>query len=350
MFNVPERISLALASRGARVLYSEVPVSRFRRRGQPLSEVSEGVYRFGPEYLGEKFNSLPVIGDLQWKAIAKQIIDHAESLKLKDAVFLYSHFEKMTALCEEMRAAGHPLVHICMDYPEPYQYELIELSDQTVVIPNYVFRELQARYGEKIQWIPQSIHLPPAKPQSDGSPPEPAEIAKIPRPRLGYLGPVFARLNQPILRDVLTINPDWHFVYFGDSADFLPPNAHAMGWHSPDELPPYLESLDTGLMPYDCSSKKNLYCSPLKLYDYFLRGLPVVSTPILEISDFKDLVYVGSTAEELSAAVVRALEEPPDSPKRALRMDIARAHSTEAQGQRLEQVLALLKTGQRKMA
>jgi hypothetical protein len=123
-----------------------------------------------------------------------------------------------------------------------------------------------------------------------------------------------------------------------------------MGWHSPDELPPYLESLDTGLMPYDCSSKKNLYCSPLKLYDYFLRGLPVVSTPILEISDFKDLVYVGSTAEELSAAVVRALEEPPDSPKRALRMDIARAHSTEAQGQRLEQVLALLKTGQRKMA
>jgi hypothetical protein len=103
-------------------------------------------------------------------------------------------------------------------------------------------------------------------------------------------------------------------------------------------------------MPYDCLSKKNLYCSPLKLYDYFLRGLPVVSTPILEISDFKDLVYVGSTAEELSTAVVCALEEPPDSPKRALRKDAARAHSTEAQGKRLEEVLALLKTSQRKMA
>jgi hypothetical protein len=144
MFNVPERISLAIASRGARVLYCEIPVSRVRRKGQPLTEVSEGVYRFGPEYLGAKLNSLPVIGHLQWKAVAKQIVDRAESLKLKDPVFLYSHFENMTPLCEEMRAAGYPLVHICMDYPEPYQYELIEVSDQTVVIPKHVFSELRS--------------------------------------------------------------------------------------------------------------------------------------------------------------------------------------------------------------
>ncbi len=350
MFNVPERISLALASRGARVLYCKVPVSRIRRKGQPITEVSEGIYRFGPEYLGAKLNSLPVIGHLQWKAVAKQIVERAESLKLKDPVFLYSHFENMTPLCEKMRAAGYPLVHICMDYPEPYQYELIEVSDQTVVIPKHVFSELRSRYGGKIQWIPQSIHLLAAALETNTSSSEPAEIAPIPRPRLGYLGPVFARLDLPLLRAVLAKNPDRHFVYFGDSDHTLPPNAHAMGWHRPDQLPRYVESLDAGLMPYDCSGKKNLYCSPLKVYDYFLKGLPVVSTPILEISEFKDLIYVGSTADELSAAVARALEEPPDSPKRALRMDVARAHSIEAQGQRLEEVLALLKTGQRKSA
>ncbi len=350
MFNVPERISLALASRGARVLYCEIPVSRVRRKGQPLTEISDGVYRFGPEYLGAKLNSLPVIGHLQWKAVAKQIVERAESLKLKDPVFLYSHFENMTPLCEEMRTAGYPLVHICMDYPELYQYELIEISDQTVVIPKHVFNELRPRYGEKIQWIPQSIHLPAAPLDTKASSSEPAEIARIPRPRLGYLGPVFARVNLPLLRDVLVRNPDIHFVYFGDPDHTLPANAHAMGWHRPDELPRYVQSLDAGLMPYDCSGKKNLYCSPLKLYDYFLRGLPVISTPILEISEFKGLVYVGSSAEELSAAVTRAFEEPLDSPKRALRMEVARAHSTEAQGQRLEEVLALLKTGQRKSA
>jgi len=351
MFNVPERIALAIASRGARVLYCEIPVSRFHRKGEPLNEVSERVFRFGPEYLGAKFNSLPVIGNLQWKAVAKQIIERANSLKLKDPVFLYSHFERMRPLCEEMRSAGYPLVHICMDYPEAYQYELIEISDQTVVIPKSVFHELRARYGEKIQWIPQSIHLPSAEVRNNGPRPEPVEIAPISRPRLGYLGPTFARLALRMLRQVLAKNPDWHFIYFGDSNnDLRLPNAHAMGWHPPDELQRYAQSLDVGLMPYDCLGKKNLYCSPLKLYDYFLTGLPVVSTPILEISELKDLVYVGSNAEELSAAVGRALKEPSDSPKRSLRAEVARAHSTEAQGRRLEEVLELLKTSQEKTA
>src|SRR6201981_902582 len=113
MFNVPERIALALASRGARVLYCEIPVSRFRRKGEPLNEVSERVFRFGPEYLGAKFNSLPVIGNLQWKAVAEQIIEHVKSIKLKDPVFLYSHFERMRPLCEEMRSSGNHLALLC---------------------------------------------------------------------------------------------------------------------------------------------------------------------------------------------------------------------------------------------
>ena len=351
MFNVPERIALAIASRGARVLYCEIPVSRVHRKGEPLNEISKGVFRFGPEYLGEKLNSLPVVNNLQWKAVAKQIIARANSVKLKDPVFLYSHFKRMRPVCEAMRSAGHPLVHICMDYPEAYQYELIEISDETMVIPKSVFHELRERYGEKIQWIPQSIHLGVAPVQNNGPRPEPVEIASIPRPRLGYLGPTFARLNLPMLRELLKKNPDWHFIYFGDSNNELRlPNAHTMGWHRPDELPRYVESLDVGLMPYDCLGKKNLHCSPLKLYDYFLTGLPVVSTPILEMSEFKDLVYIGSSAEELSAAVGRALTEPSDSPKRSLRAEAARAHSTEALGRRLEEVLKLIKTSPEKTA
>ncbi len=158
-FNVPERISLALAHRGSRVLYCEIPISRLRRRGRLFSELHPGVYGFGPEYIGAKLNYLPLVRDWQWKKIAQQILKHTRALCLKSPVFIFSHVDRMTALCREMRAAGFPLVHICMDYPEPYQYELIELSDQTLVIPKSVFQELRAKYGDKIQWIPQSIHL-----------------------------------------------------------------------------------------------------------------------------------------------------------------------------------------------
>jgi hypothetical protein len=345
VFNVPERVALALASRGARVLYCAMPVSRFHHSRAPLREVVGGVYRFVPEYLGSKLSSLPIIGNLQWEVVARQIIAHAKTLQLKDPVFLYSHVEHMTALCKAMREAGFPLVHICMDYPEAYQFELIELSDQTLVIPKAVFHELRAKYGEKIQWIPQSIHLS-ASFQKSPVREEPAQLAAIPRPRLGYLGPIFARLNLPILREFLAQNRNWHFVYFGESNDLPAPNAHAMAWRTPEELAKLVASFDVGLMPYDCTEMKNLHCSPLKLYDYFLAGLPVVATPILAISEFKDLIYAGSTAQELTDAVDRALREPPDSPQRALRVDVARAHSTDALGQRLEDVLKLLRKNQ----
>jgi hypothetical protein len=346
VFNVPERVALALASRDSRVLYCEMPVSRFRRSGKALHEVAPRVYRFGPKYFGAKLNSLPVAGQLQWKMVAQQIIAHVNKLKLRDPWFLYSHVDGIAALCNEMRSAGFPLIHICMDFPEPYQHELIELSDQTLVIPKSVFRELRAKYGNKIEWIPQSIHIPAratsAQPQGNALGTEPDELRQVPRPRLGYLGPIFARVNLPVLRDLLTRNPSWHFVHFGESKDLELPNVHGMVWRPPEELPSFVASFDVGLMPYDCTAKKNLHCSPLKLYDYFLAGLPVVATPILELSEFRDLIYSGETARELSDAVLGALEEPADSPKRELRMEVARAHSTEALGQRLETVLGAL--------
>ena len=307
-------------------------------------------YRFGPEYLGARLSTVPIVGKLQWKMVARQIIAHAKSLKLRDQVFFYSHVDGIAALCEEMRVAGLPLIHICIDYPEPYQYELVELSDQTLVIPKSVFHELRATYGDKIQRIPQSIHLTTATQRDNGARTELAQLAAVPRPRLGYLGPIFARLNLAMLREILTRNRNWHFVYLGESKELQLPNAHSVAWQPSEELPGFVACFDVGLMPYDFADKKNLHCAPLKLYDYFLAGLPVVATPILALAEVKDLVYLGETTLELSDAIVRALEEPVDSPKRALRMEVARAHSTDALGLRLAEVLKSLEEGSRNHA
>jgi hypothetical protein len=66
---------------------------------------------------------------------------------------------------------------------------------------------------------------------------------------------------------------------------------------------------------------------PLKLFDYFSRGLPVVSTPIACLQEYKHLVYLGGTAKELADATLCALREPGDSPKKESRRAIARRHS-----------------------
>jgi hypothetical protein len=339
VFNVPERVALALASRCARVLYCEMPASRFRHVVKPLDEVAKNVYRFAPEYLGGKLRFFPGAGALQWNMVARQILGHASALRLKDPLFLFSHIDRMAPLCHEMKACGLPLVHICMDYPEPYQYELIDVSDQTLVIPRAVFCKLRSKFGEKIQWIPQSIHLPAENSRPYVSFAEAAALGSTPRPMLGYLGPIFARVNLPLLRGVLQTHPEWQFICFGGGEDLRLSNTHNAKWLPPEAIPSFAAALDVGVMPYDCFEEKNLHCVPLKLFDYFLAGIPVVATPAISLWEFSDLIYFGDTSEGFSGAICDALNEPATSPKRKLRQEIAYAHSTEKLGERLEEVL-----------
>src|SRR6202162_5853225 len=95
VFNVPERVALALASRCARVLYCEMPASRFRHVVKPLDEVAKNVYRFAPEYLGGGLTFCPGAGDLRWNVEAKEIWGRASALVWKDPLFLRSHIERM---------------------------------------------------------------------------------------------------------------------------------------------------------------------------------------------------------------------------------------------------------------
>ena len=335
-FNVPERIALALAHMGARVLHCEYPVSRFRRPGRPLREIRTGVYGFGPEYYGAKFNIVPAVRNWQWGDVGAQIRRRAAELRLRDPLFIYSHLEHMAPLCLDMKAHRFPLVHICMDYPEEYQYELIEISDRTIVIPKPVYSKLRAKYGDKIQWIPQSICPNDGVAREYGEPPD---FSAIPRPRLGYLGPIHARLNLSLLANVLSLRPNWQFICFGGGEELPLPNVHNLAWRPPEQLAACVAALDVAVMPYDCFVDRNLHCVPLKLFDYFLSGIPIVSTPILSVTEFSDIVYIGDTAREFVRATESALGEPPTSPKRRLRIEAARAHSTDALGVCLEGVL-----------
>ena len=171
---------------------------------------------------------------------------------------------------------------------------------------------------------------------------ESAEVASIPHPRLGYLGPVFGRLNIPLIRSVLAAHPEWQFLCFGVTEALKLPNVHSLPWQKPAELGRYITSFDIGVMPYDCFTEKNLHCAPLKLFDYFLAGLPVVSTPVIPLWEFEDLIYFGETAEEFACAIRRALDEPAQSPKRKMRIEAAHAHSTEALAKRLQELDILL--------
>ncbi|MFZ0639054.1 MAG: hypothetical protein WAM59_05085 [Candidatus Acidiferrales bacterium] len=340
MSGLVERLALAISILGGKVLYCENPVSRFRGRGRTLEKVTNGVFRFGPEFLGHRLNRLPLgFSQFQARMVTSQVLETASRLSLRDPLFIYAWGDFMVSVCREFRRKGFPAVHCCFDYPEPGQDKHVELSGLTLTISKTVFHQLKAKYGEKIALIPEVRWASDPCREAVAPTSAGAEFAAIPRPRLGYIGQVSDRLNLRVLEKVLLAHPDWQFLHF-DPAKCLPlPNVHAISWREPEKLKDVVANLDVGFMPYDCYSNKNFHCLPIKLFDYFCAGLPVVSTPIVNLWEFSDTIYFGDDADQLGRAIQLALDEPPDSPLKLKRMAIARTNSIETLANVLADVL-----------
>jgi hypothetical protein len=336
--NVPERLASALALGGSRVLYCENPAS-FLRAVRPFSEVQKGVFAFGLQHFSHRLNSFSILQPLQAKVLAREILNKAAGLQLNDPIFIYPHGDYCLPLCREFKQRGFQLIHLCMDYELELLREHVRESDLALVIPRAAFEELREQFGAKVRRIPQFSYIDETDGQSPNRTPEPAWLSKIPKPRLGYLGGLTGRISLRLLGETLSRHPEWQFISFGSKKWLALTNEHILPWRSRAELAGVLAGLDVGFMPYDCAIPKNLHCVPLKLFDYFARGLPVVSTPIVFLREYNELVYLGSTPDELSDAVSRALVEPADSPKRAKRIAVAREHSIEQSARILASIL-----------
>jgi hypothetical protein len=227
-----------------------------------------------------------------------------------------------------------------MDYELGLQIEHARESDLTLSIPPAAYQELRAKFGEKVRLLPQFSAFEDTN-GATGRLQESPALAKIPRPRLGYLGNTTGRVSVSTISAILTEHPEWHFVTFARTSQLPLSNWHVLPWQSRREASAILDGLDVGFMPYDCSDPKNLHCVPLKLFDYFARGIPVVSTPILYVRQFEDLVYLGTTPQELANAIVEALTEPLLSVKKAQRQAISQKHSVDKLSELLRTILDL---------
>ena len=157
-FNVPERIALALTHLGARVLYCGSPVSILRKEDSSLHEVEPGIFAFRPSFASERLNKLSFLHSIQARVVAKQILERAESLKLSNPIFFYPCLGDRISLLSNFRNKFF-LAHIQMDYAERSAESHVRTSDITLAIPHSVYHQQRARFGEKVQLIPQVLDL-----------------------------------------------------------------------------------------------------------------------------------------------------------------------------------------------
>lgn len=111
-----------------------------------------------------------------------------------------------------------------------------------------------------------------------------------------------------------------------------------MGEVPHEELHRYLRESRVGLIPFK-RNELTIGTNPIKLYEYFAYGLPVVSARLPEVQEYGDLVRLYDTPAEFAEAVQEALEE--DGSKHEARRTVAR---TETWGARVRVILEELES------
>ncbi len=164
--------------------------------------------------------------------------------------------------------------------------------------------------------------------------PEPADLAAVPHPRIGYAGWIKNQLDWPLLTELAMRHPEWSFVFVGGvnrHPEVVPylellgrrDNVRFLGAKSTAELATYPQHFDACVMPYAMNAyTDSIY--PLKLHEYLASGRPVIGVPIRSLRSFSNVIALASGAEAWSAAIAAALDE--GSVGREARQAVAREH------------------------
>ncbi len=181
--------------------------------------------------------------------------------------------------------------------------------------------------------------------------PEPADIASLPHPRIGYSGRIKRQLDWVLVRELVARHPQWFFVFVGainphpEVASYIHdltrrPNIRFLGSKSTQELAAYPQYFDVCIMPY-IRDDYTKYIYPLKLHEYLATGRPVVSTPIPSLQEFSDVVLLPQNAEEWSSAIAESLSPAANLPNQEIkRQKIARGHDWEILVRRIAEIIS----------
>ncbi|MBA3557414.1 MAG: glycosyltransferase [Gemmatimonadaceae bacterium] len=170
--------------------------------------------------------------------------------------------------------------------------------------------------------------------------PEAIDLARIPHPRVGYVGVLKVELDWDLLTALVMQHAEWSFVFIGPVRAVhhsihepiarlrRQPNAHFLGEKSVGALPAYVQGIDVALLPY----LRNAYMdaiNPLKLYEALAAGTPVVASRIRTVEHFASVVTIAEGIDDWNAGIASALTET-SRDRKAQRQAVAREYDWDA--------------------
>lgn len=148
---------------------------------------------------------------------------------------------------------------------------------------------------------------------------------------IGYYGAIAEWVDLQLIAELARMRPQYSFVLIGEvhevdvAALRRLSNVHFLGEQNYRMIPSYLAGFDVCLLPF-VLSKLTRAVDPVKIYEYLSQGKPIVATPLPEVCDYADLVYLAKGATEFVAQIDKALQE--DNPeRRESRISFAKANN-----------------------
>lgn len=173
--------------------------------------------------------------------------------------------------------------------------------------------------------------------------PLPADLAGLPRPRIGYVGLLSHFLDFDVLEALRRNRRGGTVVLLGPGspatdaavADFARRGGVAvLGPRPYADVPAYLQGFDVGVIPFRAGDPHVQGINPNKVYQYLAAGLPVLTTPLLDLPENAPDLLFATTVDDWPRALADALAAPADP---ARRRALARAHDWDALAARMVQ-------------
>lgn len=201
--------------------------------------------------------------------------------------------------------------------------DLVKLENALFAKADLVFTGGRSLYEAKkarhpaIHCLPSSIdaaHFRAARAPT----PAPEDQASIAGPRIGFFGVIDERMDLPLVDGLARAKPEWQFIFLGPTCKIDPrslpkaSNLHWLGAKPYAELPAYLASWDAGIMPF-ALNEATRFISPTKTPEFLAAGLPVVSTPIVDVVrpyGERGLVEIAVDAPAFIEKLTRVLVRP----------------------------------------
>lgn len=221
-----------------------------------------------------------------------------------------------------------------------FEHELIKVSN-LIFCTASILLEKTLKYNKNCFLIPNAVDLEHFCLALNNNSLIPEDIKHIPGPIIGYIGCIADWFDFDLVFKAAQERPLWTFVLIGPILNKQLnykkslSNIIFLGKKDYLELPKYLRKFDVGIIPFKIIPLTEA-TDPVKLYEYFASGIPVVSTRLPEVVKFIPFVSVADCESEFINKIEHALNK---SDAKSY-LEIAKKNTWD---QRITEILKILK-------